>query len=85
MASRDSGCAVAEPRHSLLLVCEMATEDMIDVVRSASGRARVAIASRSADDHWVPSAFAAGAFACAAGVANQADLSFFASLIIGCV
>jgi hypothetical protein len=70
-------------RNNLLLFCETATDDLIDVVRAASARARVAVACRSSDDQWVPSAFTAGAFACAAGVADQADLSLFASLIIG--
>ena len=72
-------------RSNLLLFCETATDDLIDVVRTASERASVAVACRSSDDHWVPSAFAAGAFACAAGVADRADLSLFASLIIGFV
>jgi hypothetical protein len=70
-------------RNNLLLFCETATDDLIDVVRAASERASVAVACRSPDDQWVPSAFAAGAFACAAGVADLADLSLFASLIIG--
>lgn len=70
-------------RSNLLLLCESATEDLLESVQALSDRARVAVAARSSDDRWFGAAFASGAVACAAGVADHDDLSAFASMILG--
>jgi hypothetical protein len=74
---------VAGLQGNLLLLCETVTEELLELVSALSGRTRVAVACRSADDRWVPAAFTGGALACAAGVSGQGDLNAFASLILG--
>lgn len=67
--------------NDVLLVCDSMTDTLLERIRTVSARGRVAVASRSSDDRWLPAAFAAGASACAVGIAETDDLEAFVASV----